>query len=98
MPSDDSLVQPPQFRYGQSPFDPFELLAHYLVDEKFLPHFFIEAIAFEYQLPTRLFQHSDWKAQEIIDVFDNIAGDYSFKCPVVDFADLYTKISKVYSF
>ncbi|PAA82835.1 hypothetical protein BOX15_Mlig028934g2 [Macrostomum lignano] len=73
--------------------DPYNLVARYfIVNNTYLDSLVTEAISFEYQVPSKLFGRTSWTAKETLDALDDLTGDRSFKCPTVDFAEMYAQM------
>nr|QQY02555.1 cholinesterase [Cryptocotyle lingua] len=71
--------------------DPVDLLAFYIMDENFLHPTLLQATIFEYQIPSRAIGQLIWGAKEILQALNEVGGDYNIKCPVVEFADFYSR-------
>ncbi|THD22977.1 Acetyl cholinesterase [Fasciola hepatica] len=82
---------PRQFDYDVSMLDPMDLLAFYIMDENFLHPVLLQATVFEYQIPSRALGKFGWRASEVLEALNQVGGDYNIKCPVVEFADFYSR-------
>uniref|UniRef100_A0A1I8H0Q2 Carboxylic ester hydrolase n=1 Tax=Macrostomum lignano TaxID=282301 RepID=A0A1I8H0Q2_9PLAT len=73
--------------------DPYNLVARYfIVNNTHLDSLVTEAVSFEYQVPSKLFGRTSWTAKETLDALDDLTSDRSFKCPTVDFAEMYAQM------
>ncbi|VDP79078.1 unnamed protein product [Echinostoma caproni] len=91
-------VMPRQFDYDASMMDPMDLLAFYIMDENFLHPVLLQATVFEYEIPSRALGKSGWNANEVLQALNQVGGDYNIKCPVVEFADFYSRGSSAQVF
>ncbi|KAG5441236.1 Acetylcholinesterase [Clonorchis sinensis] len=82
---------PRDFEYQAGTTDPMDLLAFYIMDENFLHPTLLQATVFEYQIPSRALGKTDWRAKEVLQALNEVGGDYNIKCPVVEFADFYSR-------
>ncbi|KAF8560657.1 hypothetical protein P879_02464 [Paragonimus westermani] len=78
--------------------DPMELLAFYIMDENFLHPLLLQATAFEYQIPSRGFNDPSWSINHVLDLLNKVGGDYNVKCPLIEFADFYSRGSNAQVF
>ncbi|OON18646.1 hypothetical protein X801_05496, partial [Opisthorchis viverrini] len=42
-------------------------------------------------IPSRALGKTDWRAKEVLQALNEVGGDYNIKCPVVEFADFYSR-------
>ncbi|XP_018648742.1 BC026374 protein (S09 family) [Schistosoma mansoni] len=82
---------PREFRHGIALMDPLDLLAFYIMDENFLQSVLLQATVFEYQIPSRALGTGSWTSLEVVKALNEVGGDYNIKCPVVEFADFYSR-------
>ncbi|TNN09964.1 Acetylcholinesterase isoform 1 [Schistosoma japonicum] len=89
---------PKEFRHDIALMDPLDLLAFYIMDENFLQSVLLQATIFEYQIPSRALGTSSWTSLEVVKALNEVGGDYNIKCPVVEFADFYSRGSNTQVF
>uniref|UniRef100_A0A3Q0KKW0 BC026374 protein (S09 family) n=1 Tax=Schistosoma mansoni TaxID=6183 RepID=A0A3Q0KKW0_SCHMA len=82
---------PREFRHDIALMDPLDLLAFYIMDENFLQSVLLQATVFEYQIPSRALGTGSWTSLEVVKALNEVGGDYNIKCPVVEFADFYSR-------
>ncbi|CAH8556029.1 unnamed protein product [Schistosoma turkestanicum] len=82
---------PREFRHDLALMDPLDLLAFYIMDENFLQSVLLQATVFEYQIPSRALGTGSWTSLEVVKALNEVGGDYNIKCPVVEFADFYSR-------
>ncbi|CAH8629194.1 unnamed protein product [Heterobilharzia americana] len=82
---------PKEFRHDTALMDPLDLLAFYIMDENFLQSVLLQATVFEYQIPSRALGTDGWTSLEVVKALNEVGGDYNIKCPVVEFADFYSR-------
>ncbi|CAH8866397.1 unnamed protein product [Trichobilharzia szidati] len=82
---------PSEFRHDTAIMDPLDLLAFYIMDENFLQSILLQATVFEYQIPSRALGTDSWTSLEVVKALNEVGGDYNIKCPVVEFADFYSR-------
>uniref|UniRef100_A0A1I8FPA6 WW domain-containing protein n=1 Tax=Macrostomum lignano TaxID=282301 RepID=A0A1I8FPA6_9PLAT len=51
----------------------------------------VDSLAFEYQLPSPSTAFNHWTSKDVLYAFDELTGDNTFKCPVIDFAEFYLR-------
>uniref|UniRef100_A0A1I8GP53 Carboxylic ester hydrolase n=2 Tax=Macrostomum lignano TaxID=282301 RepID=A0A1I8GP53_9PLAT len=70
--------------------DPYNLVAQYFTLSNNINDRLVDSVAFEYQVPSKQFGFEHWTSEDVLNAFDDLTSDRSFKCPTMDFADNYT--------
>ncbi|PAA59016.1 hypothetical protein BOX15_Mlig032592g2 [Macrostomum lignano] len=71
--------------------DPPMILAKYFMHSQNLNPLIVDSLAFEYQLPSPKYGFNHWTSKDVLYAFDELTGDNTFKCPVIDFAEFYLR-------
>uniref|UniRef100_A0A1I8FQE2 COesterase domain-containing protein n=1 Tax=Macrostomum lignano TaxID=282301 RepID=A0A1I8FQE2_9PLAT len=71
--------------------DPPMILAKYFMHSQNLNPLIVDSLAFEYQLPSPKYGFNHWTSKDVLYAFDELTGDNTFKCSVIDFAEFYLR-------